>query len=130
MHLRIAFVFVLTALAAGCGTKGDLSGGQVPVKGKVVNKDGKGVGPISLRFYPTEAGQVNAAAESAADGTFTVKTSATVDGLIPGKYKVTATAIPKPGAQPVAIPAKYKEDSTTDLVVEVAPGKDLLIELK
>lgn len=118
-------------VAAGCGSKGDLAGGQVPVKGRVVNKDGKAVGPVALRFYPTEAGLVNGAAEADADGAFSVKSTPTVDGLVPGKYKVTVVGLPaRRGAAPVAVPAKYGDDSSTDLVVTVAAGEVLTIALK
>lgn len=127
MRLRIAVLFVAVLVAAGCGKKGDMAEGQVPVKGKVTGKDGKGVGPVALGFFPTETGRSNGTAVSAADGTFTAKTSATVDGLIPGKYKVTASSAKQGGP---SVPSKYGDEATTDLIVEVSSGKDLTIELK
>jgi hypothetical protein len=117
-------------LAAGCGTKGDLAGGQVPVRGKVVGRDGKGVGPVALRFYPTQPGLVNGTAETGPDGAFTAKTTPIVEGLVPGSYKVTVSSLPTKGSAPVQVPAKYGDASSTDLVVQVASGQDVTVELK
>ena len=113
---------------AGCGTRGDNPGGQVPVNGKVVGPDGKGVGEASLRFYPIDVGRAGGFAVSGADGTFIAKTSDTIDGLIPGKYKVTARPAKSGSATRVA--AKYAEEDSTDLVVEVTAGQGLTITLK
>ena len=129
MRYRAALLIGLMT-AAGCGTKYENAGGQVPASGVVVDSAGKPVANADLRFYPTEPGKNNGTATTGPSGKFTAKTSDTVDGLIPGKYKVTVAARGAKGAAPVKLNSKYAEEDSTDLLVQVESGKELRIELK
>ena len=123
------FLIGLLALAlAGCGPSGENPGNAIKVTGKVVTADGQPVRFADLIFTPTQRGLMSAHAKTGADGTFTPKTGANEDGIIPGAYKVSVEPMRNPAATPV--PKKYHSDETTDLKITVGGGdKEITVTL-
>ena len=121
------FVVLLIVVAAFSGCSGNM-GAQVS---GTVTLDDKPLTTGNVAFVPAGGtgtisyGQVDAA------GKYTINT-ATAEGLPPGNYSVTvisteplpATAGEVEITPKVLTPAKYSDASTTDLKIEVKPGKN------
>jgi len=113
------------ALTTGCG-----SGQTAPVDGRVKFKDGSEVSVLSgyeVDFQP-DSGKTSATGHIAADGTFKLTTFGTDDGAIPGQHRVAIT--PPPSSDPdkppqkSKLPAKYSSFDTSELKVEIKPGRN------
>jgi hypothetical protein len=116
---------IAIAFAAGCG------GGQTAlVDGRVKFKDGSDVSVLSgyeVDFQPA-GGKTSATGQIAADGTFKLTTFGADDGAIPGHHRVAITppqsADPDKPPQKSKLPAKYSSFDTSDLTVEIKPGRN------
>jgi hypothetical protein len=126
----LAIIF-LPIFFLGCG-KPQLK--PVPVRGKVVGREGKSVGAVTVIFWPEDTRKnQGAGAVCEADGSFYLE-------CLPGNYKVTVSPIrPKGATQPPppqgpnsAIPATYQNALTTTLNVQIPEtGKDdVVLNLK
>jgi hypothetical protein len=102
----------------------------------IVSLDEKPLEGGSVNFYPAESGPLSYS-DIGSDGSFQIRT-ASRKGLLPGKYIATVSyrsAPPSPGmtiSQIMAlekVPIKYCTKQTSDLHVEVKPGKNS-IDLK
>lgn len=133
----LALFAVLSPLGvAGCG--GDTPFRIVPVSGKVTYADGSPIAGTEVRvtFVPQEASPVGQAHPMAAqgtlrpDGTFSELTSHHFgDGAIVGRHKVTVLAV-DPMERPLdAVPARYRDASTTPLEATVEKGGKNYFEL-
>jgi hypothetical protein len=123
-----AFSVIIVVLVAGCGR--DLPIKSVTVRGKVVGRPGKSVGPAAVIFWP-ENSKKNPGGTAACetDGSFSLE-------CLPGKYRVTvspirpkgATAPPPPQGSEARIPTKYQNALSTPLIVNVPEtGADNII---
>jgi hypothetical protein len=129
--LRIVFLFAACSLLAGCGGK------TAPVHGRVRFKDGSDVSKLAdyLVTFEPAGGNTSASGEIQPDGTFQLTTFGPNDGALPGKHRVAVTAPlspdpDKPPPKPV-IPKKYFDFPTSELTVEVKPGKnEVVLELE
>lgn len=126
------FLGIACLFAVGCGGgKGDRQK-TVPVKG-TVTFSGTPVPHGSLLFVPVNSGPP-AQANLKTDGTFTVGTYDTSDGMIPGEYRVTISGqmvAPDPNANETPdadavlpdvkpLPNKYGAESTSGLTVTIS----------
>src|SRR5262245_1500105 len=131
----------LTTGAAGCGDPNAVQAQKVyPVKGKVLLGDGSPLksGQVVL-VSSTRPEEYTGAIKD--DGTFEVKTSYG-DGAPEGTYKVRidpeVSALSKSKGKPssrkvganLPFPARYTEESTSDLSVTVKPGENNLESFK
>ena len=86
--LTLGLLLALT-VTTGCGEKGP---GLIPVTGKITYGGGDWPKPGNVNFNAVEPAEgfsrLNGTAELATDGTFTVKSTGTKMGLMPGKYMV------------------------------------------
>lgn len=125
----ILFVLSLALLVlTGCGN------GQIGLSGKVVFSDDGSPVPTGRVIFVTSSFQAYGDLQS--DGTFTVSSTGTNDGLPPGKYRVRID-----GAQKVVdeakelseplIAVKYTNDNTSGIEIEVvSTTKDIVIEVE
>lgn len=121
--ILLSTLFLSMVGLTGCGGSAVVSTPFefVDVKGTVTLPDGKPLRTGALTFTP-EAGQ-KAREENATvtDGSFSTKMGV-------GKYKVTLDADSKAKS---AVPGKYRNSKTSDLIVEVsASSNQLTISLK
>ncbi len=123
---------LLTLFFLGCG--GTAQPKLVPVRGKVVGREGKSVGPVTVIFWPEDTKKnQGAGAVCQVDGSFYLE-------CLPGNYKVTvspvrpkgATEPPPPQGPHSAIPAPYQNELTTTLSVRVSEtgGDEIVLNLK
>jgi hypothetical protein len=118
-------VVLATAFSTGCG------GGQTaPVDGRVKFKDGGDASVLAgyeVDFQPA-GGKTSATGQIAADGTFKLTTFGADDGAIPGQHRVAITppqsADPDKPPQKSKLPAKYSSFDTSELTVEIKPGRN------
>ncbi len=96
-----------------------------PVAGKIVFRGGGPVANANLQFLPDPSGSnpYIANATTGPDGAFTLhtylnETRSTLDGAVPGKYKVEVTGYP--GA--TRVPRKYGSPTETPLKADVPEG--------
>jgi carboxypeptidase family protein len=146
LHGARAVGLCLALVALGCGEsnlpKGPEKLATVPATG-VLRYKGKPVANASVTFQALD-GKVSSFGKTDAAGSFTLSTYGNQDGVPPGRYKVTAAAggarevepgvledEPKGGFRS-AIPAKYANPDSTDILVEVKEQgrNDFTIELK
>lgn len=131
---------VIMASAVGCGKGLEPWEVTQPVVGAITYK-GKSISDAELAFFPLEPSYpetVRPKAKSGDDGKFAVWTYQKGDGIPPGDYKVTVVRHPLAVSQgtivakPNDLPAKYSKKDTTDLKVQIEPGKHELptLELK
>jgi hypothetical protein len=132
----LASIGLLTLI--GCG-EDDGIGKRYPVKG-VVTLQGEPVPKGTVNFMPDEAGGRSAAGDLKDDGSYSATTLTPGDGMLPGKYKVSITAIEidltkvhgKPGGlyrtdlinkapRKLLVPKKYESPATSGLTIEVKP---------
>lgn len=122
-HCHILLLLSLGVLLAGCGPRGPET---VPVHGRVTFEGGACPAAGTVYFTPVEAPAGlplrPASGNFETDGTFTVSSFETSDGLVPGKYRVRVECWKQPpgddGTPGVAyVKAGYE---APDLVVE--PG--------
>jgi hypothetical protein len=132
-QVRLSFALFLAAsgLAAGCsGSRDDLP--REPVSGSVT-LDGQPLAEGAIQFTPAggSEGRQTSATVEVANGEFSIPRA---DGLVPGSYKVSISAVPvkrdthvkatigKKKAAPAKelIPAKYNTKST--LTEEIKRG--------
>jgi hypothetical protein len=131
--LTLGFAFLLTCSLAGCGDNLVSVGGTATLDGEKMTKG-------SVTFHPVGEGPLGQG-QIQSDGTFTIST-ASKEGLPPGKYKVTVVATEDPppapegpGAVEVApkslLPPKYGNPKTTDIEFDIpsSGAKDLEIKL-
>ena len=125
--IACAAVMVLT----GCGGK------TVPVNGRVKFTDGSDATALAGYevSFEAEAQKISGAGTIQPDGSFKISTYTGDDGAVPGRHRVAVTppSSPdpdKPPPRPV-IPKKYFDFPTSDLTVEIQPGKgDVTLELE
>lgn len=128
--LRWTALGLLTLLIAGCGDRGpDL----VPVKGKLLDNQGKPVFPGSIWFVvdgstpSSEPGAQDASGMLQEDGSFSIRTYPHGEGAMVGRYRVTLSL----GAGSSPKLAKYAGPRTSTILVDVpkAGVTDLVIRL-
>lgn len=113
---------VVALVLVGCG-----SGGRVPIQGKVKFNDNSDVSVLAGYQVTMQLEKESSIGEIQKDGSFTMTTLATNDGVLPGQHQITVT--PPPPANPdvlppkPVIPAKYGDFGTSGLTADVAPGK-------
>lgn len=109
-------LLVLLTLAAGCGKTGDL----VPVTGKVKYADGS---PLSFEagsvIFQAAEGSGNASGAVQSDGTFTMMTKRSDDGVKPGTYKVAVQLWKNYSKLLPAVASKYADPDTSGLEATV-----------
>jgi hypothetical protein len=131
-------LFALLA-CAGCGEKPAWHVTH-PTTGQVTFK-GRPLGDVELSFFPEDGAfpdSIRPRAKTTAEGKFAAWTHVQGDGMPAGSYKVTcvhnALAVSKNTivAKPNDLPAKYSKRDTTDVVIRIAEGQNLLpaIELR
>ena len=100
--------------AAGCGASSTAppSGLTVPVHGKILLK-GKPVKGGSITFEPEDDGR-GAHGGIEPDGTFRLTTFREDDGAVRGPHRVAVVG---------AVPLKYRNVSSSGIVVEVVEGR-------
>ena len=127
---RQAVALVLCVVCLGCG-RNDLG----KVEG-TVSLDGKPLEGGSAIFYPAEAGPI-AYSDIGTNGSYEIRTASQA-GVLPGSYIATVSyrsGPPSPGMtlqQILAlekVPIRYCTKETSDLHVEVNPGRNS-IDLK
>lgn len=120
-------VFVLIALAAGCGTGEPKC---IPVSGKVTLDGGKVPGPGFIYFTTDGTGKVVTSrpgtAEFDAEGNYRAQTFTTGDGLLPGVYALRVDCwktAPNMDGKPVVsfVPQRYQDASRSKLELTVEP---------
>ena len=126
MILQRLLAIVVTSAVAGC------SGAAATVSG-TVTLDGQPLTTGNVSFHPDGAGAAPAYGQIDSSGRYSLSTG-TEAGLAPGNYVavVVATKDPpqpydKTGAEipPIPItPGKYGNAATSDLKVQVKPGKN------
>lgn len=123
--LALVGVLGVSLLAlSGCGESSDLGGTKVatvPAKGKVTAK-GKPVTQGIVVLEPLlDGGSTNqASGEIGSDGSFTLRSSASSEGAMPGKYRVKVESD--------QVKMKKGKD-VPEVTVEVKAGQDLTIDL-
>ena len=149
IQLSLTLVIFLTLI--GCDRSGRLPG-LVPASG-TVTFNGAPVEEATVIFVPdsVESNMRSASATTDAKGKFTLATLQHADGAYPGSYKVTVTktlttgdlvweeSANDPGrgrlidTQMVAdmLPAKYGNENTSDLTVDIPPkgSRNLVLDL-
>jgi len=131
MRNRIASILsilLLSCLAMGCGEGYGKTPSVYTARGKVAMQNGKAVTGAYIKFIPTSLEGVEAEAELADDGTFTLKAIGGKEGAVPGAYKVVLD-VSTPSARPAAktndakrvIPKTYLSRETTPLTAEIKP---------
>lgn len=114
----------------GCSPSGDNPTNVIQVQGKALAPDGKAARWVTLTFYPTAPGGASAVGSVDGDGKFTPKTLNNQEGILPGPYKVTVESVPNK-SDATKVDPKYKDESSTDITVEVKPGdKEVTVQLK
>jgi hypothetical protein len=109
---------------SGCG------GRTASVQGRVKFKDGSDVASLANYeiAFEHEESKTSATGQIGPDGTFTVSTFGSGDGALPGKHKVIITppTSPDPDKPPQKskLPAKYENFDSSDLFVEIKPGRN------
>ena len=138
---------LLGALAIGALAVLGCGGGEpfsfVPVTGKITYTDGSLIpgDQIVVRFVATEAKTAGKDVAGSAtgylepkDGTFPgVTTHTYLDGVVPGRYKVTVFAVkngPQGQVPTAAVPQRYQNAATTPLEVEVTRSQRDFPDLK
>ncbi len=135
----LGLAVALAVLSPGCRKKPPQ---EVDVAGKVEKADGKPLGNVLVRFHPQD--DVNKQGRiltrpTGADGSFTGR-------CLPGRYRVTVSAIPKqtggdPGTGAVGaagkdslpgVPASYQSPTETpwEITIPEDGKKDLVLSLK
>jgi len=137
---------LFAALESGCGPD-DGIGKRYPVSGTVTYKD-KPLPKGSINFVPVDPATGRAASGSVADGAYTLMTQEPGDGALPGKYKVTVSAVEvdlskasdkaKSAGRMIdqadiakakrtnLVPTKYLTPETSGLTAEVREGSNTL----
>jgi hypothetical protein len=123
--VRIAPALLLLA-AAACkdATTATLDSAVYQVKGKVIQADGKPLTRGRVVFVPEAASGAQALGEIGTDGSFSLKTSATDDGAVPGAYKVRiepAAEDYQKGLKKLTYAFKYTDEDSSGLVVTIKP---------
>ncbi|QEH39010.1 hypothetical protein OJF2_76220 [Aquisphaera giovannonii] len=122
---RFSTLLTTAALAAaasfplsGCGSSsGEVNTATLPVKGVVTYK-GKPLTSGVINFEPEAAG-TEAHGAIGPDGSFTLTSYKDGDGAVAGPHRVAVSGTSKKDG----VPAKYKNVSSSGVVVEVAEGK-------
>lgn len=121
---------------SGCGASG--AGGLVPVTG-TVNYEGSPLEDGTVGFAPVDPAVGQPANGKITNGKFTMMTSASAPGVVPGEYKVRIVSLdldsaqglppgvaPNPNSPPPEpaslIPRKYGDPNTSGLKVTVSSG--------
>ncbi len=122
---------------AGCGEKTYYSVGEIhPVKGQILLPDGKPLSSGRVILVSTKGQEFPGIVES--DGRFSIKSGAG-DGAPAGEYLVridpeASTAgskgPAKKGLSSLPFPAKYADETTSDLKVTIKPGENNLEPIK
>ncbi|MDR3234136.1 MAG: carboxypeptidase-like regulatory domain-containing protein [Planctomycetaceae bacterium] len=138
---------LLLWVVSGCSGGG--LAGLYPVKGKVIDGEGKPLAEVAVICVPLNPSPEtrSASALTAADGTFSLRTLKTDDGAFPGEYQVTVCKfidsitgeekreLLKLGVEEVevetqnALPPKYAVASTSDITLAVKKGRNPLWEI-
>ncbi len=128
---HIVLACLVTVLFVGCG-KTDPSGS---VKGKVTLDDAPYSAEASVVFMSTETGQAGSA-NIGSDGTFSLEKPLPVGAYVvfignkSSSVEVDAEA-PTPEKPDEALPAKYRNEATTDIKIDIVEGdNDVTVPLK
>ena len=118
------------ALLAGCPSKPPKT---APVRGRVVFKDGSPIPNATVQFVPRTSQEPEFIANATTDpnGTFQLttfdnQTKTTLQGAVPGKYKVTVQGYPRG----VRVPPKYAKPTDTPFEVDVPEAGKQDVELQ
>jgi len=120
-----AAAFLASSGCGGRGGRGERSFPLYPVKGRVVQTDGKPLTGGQIRFLPIAHPSFVPSGEIAADGTFTLTTELPGKGAAPGapdvEYSVSIKPLePIPGHPSITAPGTYKVTSgDNDLTIKV-----------
>ena len=123
--MRLAGLLILCAASQGCG-----GNGFAMVEG-IVSLDGKPLEGGSVTFYPAVSGPLSYSGIGS-QGSYEIRT-ASRQGVLPGQYVATVSyrsGPPSPGMtlrqlQALEkVPIRYCTKETSDLHVEVQPGRN------
>jgi hypothetical protein len=138
--MKRSCLILLVAAFVGCGGGDPKAPKVAPVAG-VINYKGAAVADATVVFYPDKGPAATGKTDS--KGAFQVRTNGQL-GTSVGKNKVTVVAAQQQGEIPPAdgnemkllekqnaIPKKYNQQDTTDLVVDIpaAGNKELVLDL-
>jgi hypothetical protein len=135
--LALAILLPLGMLVAGAGCGGADLPPRVPVSG-TVNYQGKPVPNVQVSFVPVD-NQKSRPGQGTTDasGKFVIATFEAGDGVMPGEYKITVSALDASGgnekkekAAKSPIPIKYAKAETSGLVEKISAAKDVPLDLK
>lgn len=114
----------------GCGDRGPA---LTPLRGRLLFNEEPLAG-AELVFHPQFDGPGwLPVAVTGEDGTFDAGTKQPGDGVVPGRYKVTATWRPSPDGEsegPNRLPERYSRVETTDVEVQAGPESDAPLTLR
>lgn len=130
---------IVVMATSGCGSAPKDAPKLAPVAG-VLKYKGAPIPDVSLTFYPAKGPAGTGLTD--AKGAFQIKTNGQLGAAV-GKHKVTASLPQQSGTIPPAdgneialikiatIPAKYSDQSTTDLSLDIAVGgnKEVVLDL-
>jgi len=129
------FLVVAAGMAlAGCSRSGPQRAETHPVQGKITFQ-GQPIGGAFVVLHPKEAATPEVPTATALvqpDGTFAVSTYDSADGAPVGEYVVTVQwqKLAKSGGDfvpgPNLLPAKYSDPATSNVIVQVAAGRNEL----
>jgi hypothetical protein len=126
---------LMTSGFSGCGDSSNTIPTVYPVKGRILLSDGKPLTSGQVVLVSKQAREFPGKVES--DGRFSIKTGAG-DGAPEGEYKVRIDPEPqagntgrtKKGVASLPFPAKYSDETTSNLKVTVKPGENDLEPIK
>jgi hypothetical protein len=132
----VAAAGLMASGLSGCGDSSNTIPTVYPVKGQILLSDGKPLTSGQVVLVSTKGREFSGKVES--DGRFSIKTGAG-DGAPEGEYLVRLDAEAptagvtwrsKKGAASLSFPAKYADETTSDLKVTVKPGENNLEPIK
>ena len=122
----------LSATLAGCGDSGaEAQVATYPVKGKVLQADGRPMTAGQVIFVPDGPAGRRAVGDINSDGTFALMTYKSGDGAAPGNYRVAIDPTPAEPGKPASVVKgkkgagfsgklqKYSDEDTSGLVATV-----------
>lgn len=128
VYLCQATLALACLFQSGCGDPGPKT---YPVKGKIINREGKPVKSGMVLFESVDDPKIQASGDLSSDGTFALDSNLGKPGTVAGKHRVMIEPpLPEYGEKAL-IANKFASFATSGLTAEVTEGEnDLTIELK